>query len=258
MQIYNQVKLFLYNHKRKIIVIASLILLSLTITLVLLTRHNYQKDITTYENIVSEKNNSNIKEVDAKKEVEEKIYYYIDIKGYVNNPGVYSLEKGKRVVDAINIAGGLKKDANTSLLNLSKEISDQMVIVIYSNSEIKEYEKLTETKKQEEKICNDKIINDACTSNTSTKNDNESKSNQNNQTSDNNKQNETKEEKLMININTASKEELMKLKNVGSQKADAIIEYRYINGLFKSIEDLKNVSGIGDKLFESIKENITI
>ena len=258
MQIYNQVKLFLYNHKRKIIVIASLILLSLTITLVLLTRHNYQKDITTYENIVPEKNNSNIKEVDAKKEVEEKIYYYIDIKGYVNNPGVYSLEKGKRVVDAINIAGGLKKDANTSLLNLSKKISDQMVIVIYSNSEIKEYEKLTETKKQEEKICNDKIINDACTSNTSTKNDNESKSNQNNQTSDNNKQNETKEEKLMININTASKEELMKLKNVGSQKADAIIEYRYINGLFKSIEDLKNVSGIGDKLFESIKENITI
>lgn len=258
MQIYNQVKLFLYNHKRKIIVIASLILLSLTITLVLLTRHNYQKDITTYENIVSEKNNSNIKEADDKKEVEEKIYYYIDIKGYVNNPGVYSLEKGKRVVDAINIAGGLKKDANTSLLNLSKEISDQMVIVIYSNSEIKEYEKLTETKKQEEKICNDKIINDACTSNTSTKNDNESKSNQNNQTSDNNKQNETKEEKLMININTASKEELMKLKNVGSQKADAIIEYRYINGLFKSIEDLKNVSGIGDKLFESIKENITI
>lgn len=258
MQIYNQVKLFLYNHKRKIIVIASLILLSLTITLVLLTRHNYQKDITTYENIVSEKNNSNIKEVDAKKEVEEKIYYYIDIKGYVNNPGVYSLEKGKRVVDAINIAGGLKKDANTSLLNLSKKISDQMVIVIYSNSEIKEYEKLTETKKQEEKICNDKIINDACTSNTLTKNDNESKSNQNNQTSDNNKQNETKEEKLMININTASKEELMKLKNVGSQKAEAIIEYRYTNGLFKSIEDLKNVSGIGDKLFESIKENITI
>ena len=50
----------------------------------------------------------------------------------------------------------------------------------------------------------------------------------------------------------------MKLKNVGSQKADAIIEYRNTNGLFKSIEDLKNVSGIGDKLFESIKENITI
>lgn len=258
MQIYNQVKLFLYNHKRKIIVIASLILLSLTITLVLLTRHNYQKDITTYENVVSEKNNSNIKEVDDKKEVEEKIYYYIDIKGYVNNPGVYSLEKGKRVVDAINIAGGLKKDANTSLLNLSKEISDQMVIVIYSNSEIKEYEKLTETKKQEEKICNDKIINDACTSNTSTKNDNESKSNQNNQTSDNNKQNETKEEKLMININTASKEELMKLKNVGESKALAIIEYRNKNGLFKTIDDLKNVSGIGDKLFESLKENITV
>ena len=254
MQIYNQVKLFLYNHKRKIIVIASLILLSLTITLVLLTRHNYQKDITTYENIVSEKNNSNIKEVDAKKEVEEKIYYYIYIKGYVNNPGVYSLEKGKRVVDAINIAGGLKKDANTSLLNLSKEISDQMVIVIYSNSEIKEYEKLTETKKQEEKICNDKIINDACISNsnnTNNANDTPKNNTTDTKTDDSNKT-------LKININTATKEELMTLKNVGESKALAIIEYRNKNGLFKTIDDLKNVSGIGDKLFESLKENITV
>lgn len=259
MQIYNQVKLFLYNHKRKIIVIASLILLSLTITLVLLTRHNYQKDITTYENIVSEKNNSNIKEVDAKKEVEEKIYYYIDIKGYVNNPGVYSLEKGKRVVDAINIAGGLKKDANTSLLNLSKEISDQMVIVIYSNSEIKEYEKLTETKKQEEKICNDKIINDACISNFNNTN-NATNNNANNTPKNNTTDTKTDDSNktLKININTATKEELMTLKNVGESKALAIIEYRNKNGLFKTIDDLKNVSGIGDKLFESLKENITV
>ncbi|MCI5701715.1 MAG: helix-hairpin-helix domain-containing protein [Erysipelotrichaceae bacterium] len=259
MQIYNQVKLFLYNHKRKIIVIASLILLSLTITLVLLTRHNYQKDITTYENVVSEKNNSNIKEVDDKKEVEEKIYYYIDIKGYVNNPGVYSLEKGKRVVDAINIAGGLKKDANTSLLNLSKEISDQMVIVIYSNSEIKEYEKLTETKKQEEKICNDKIINDACISNSN--NTNNATNNNANDTPKNNTTDTKPDDSnktLKININTATKEELMTLKNVGESKALAIIEYRNKNGLFKTIDDLKNVSGIGDKLFESLKENITV
>ncbi len=257
MQIYNQIKLFLYNHKRKIIVIASLILLSLTITLVLLTRHNYQKDITIYENVVSEKNNSNIKEVDNKKEDEEKIYYYIDIKGYVNNPGVYSLEKGKRVVDAINIAGGLKKDANTSLLNLSKEISDQMVIVIYSNSEIKEYEKLTETKKQEEKICNDKIINDACISNSNNTN---TTNNANNTTKNDATDTKTDDSNktLKININTATKEELMTLKNVGESKALAIIEYRNKNGLFKTIDDLKNVSGIGDKLFESLKENITV
>lgn len=256
MQIYNQIKLFLYNHKRKIIVIASLILLSLTITLVLLTRHNYQKDIIIYENEVSEKNNSNIKGVDNKKEDEEKIYYYIDIKGYVNNPGVYSLEKGKRVVDAINIAGGLKKDANTSLLNLSKEISDQMVIVIYSNSEIKEYEKLTETKKQEEKICNDKIINDACISNSNNTNNSNSNNTTKNDTTDTKTDDSNKT--LKININTATKEELMTLKNVGESKALAIIEYRNKNGLFKTIDDLKNVSGIGDKLFESLKENITV
>lgn len=248
MQIYNQVKLFLYNHKRKIIVISSLILLSLAITLVFLTKRNYQKDITIYENIVSEKNNSNIKEIDNKGEVLEKIYYYIDIKGYVNNPGVYSLEKGKRVVDAINIAGGLKKDANTSLLNLSKEIFDQMVIVIYSNSEIKEYENLNKIKKQEEKICSDKIINDACISNS---NNNNNDTTSDIKTDDSNKL-------FKININTATKEELMTLKNVGESKALAIIEYRNKNGLFKTIDDLKNVSGIGDKLFESLKENITV
>lgn len=250
MQIYNQVKLFLYNYKRRIILIFSLILLSLTITFVLLMKHNYKNDITIYENDVSEKSNSNIMDVDDKKEVEEeKIYYYIDIKGYVNNPGVYSLEKGKRVVDAINIAGGLKKDANTSLLNLSKEISDQMVIVIYSNSEIKEYEKLSETKKQEEKICTDKIVNDACISNSNNNVNNndiiETKTDDSNKT-------------LKININTATKEELMTLKNIGESKALAIIEYRTKNGLFKTIDDLKNVSGIGDKLFESIKENIAV
>lgn len=254
MNLYNQIKMFIYNNFKKIIIITSVILIGVITTFILISKNKFKENIVTIENKNSLKGDLKQEE----KIIKEKEYYYIDIKGYVNNPGVYSLEKGKRVVDAINIAGGLKKDANTSLLNLSLEIYDQMVIIVYSNSEIKDFVELQTKKQQEEKICEKNIINNACTSNTSTKNDNESKSNQNNQTSDNNKQSEAKEEKLMININTASKEELMKLKNVGSQKADAIIEYRNTNGLFKSIEDLKNVSGIGDKLFESIKENITI
>ena len=134
-----------------------------------------------------------------------------------------------------------------------------MVIVIYSNSEIKEYEKLTETKKQEEKICNDKIINDACISNSN--NTNNATNNNANDTPKNNTTDTKPDDSnktLKININTATKEELMTLKNVGESKALAIIEYRNKNGLFKTIDDLKNVSGIGDKLFESLKENITV
>lgn len=61
-----------------------------------------------------------------------------------------------------------------------------------------------------------------------------------------------------ININTATLEELMSLKGIGDAKAEAIIEYREAHGPFKCIDDLKNVKGIGDKIFDSIKSEITI
>ena len=161
MQIYNQVKLFWLEHKNKIIIIFSLIILSLTVTFILVRRHNYQKDVITYENIPDlEINNKDVVEEEPKE------YYFVDIKGYVNNPGVYSLEKGKRVVDAINIAGGLKNEANTSLLNLSRELTDQMVIIVYSNSQISDFVNYQNKQQQEAKICNQDIINDACITNT--------------------------------------------------------------------------------------------
>ena len=244
MQIYNQVKLFWLEHKNKIIIIFSLILLSLTVTFILVRRHNYQKDVITYENIPDlEINNKDVVEEEPKE------YYFVDIKGYVNNPGVYSLEKGKRVVDAINIAGGLKNEANTSLLNLSRELTDQMVIIVYSNSQISDFVNYQNKQQQEAKICNQDIIN-ACITNTT--NEEEKVPLDNN----NNNQEEAKE--LKVNINTATKDELMNLPNIGESKALAIIEYREKNGLFTSIDDIKNVSGIGDKLFEAIKENISI
>lgn len=248
MQIYNQVKLFWLEHKNKIIIIFSLILLSLTVTFILVRRHNYQKDVITYENIPDlEINNKDVVEEKSKE------YYFVDIKGYVNNPGVYSLEKGKRVVDAINIAGGLKNEANTSLLNLSRELTDQMVIIVYSNSQISDFVNYQNKQQQEAKICNQDIINDACITNTTNEEEKVPLDNNNN---NNNNPEEAKE--LKVNINTATKDELMNLPNIGESKALAIIEYREKNGLFTSIDDIKNVSGIGDKLFEAIKENISI
>ena len=61
-----------------------------------------------------------------------------------------------------------------------------------------------------------------------------------------------------ININTASLDELMALDGVGEKKAQAIIDYRYENGRFNSIEELTNVSGIGEKTFEKNKDRITV
>ncbi len=61
-----------------------------------------------------------------------------------------------------------------------------------------------------------------------------------------------------ININTADVELLQKLKNIGVKRAQAIVDYREKNGIFQKIEDIMNVSGIGEKIFESIKDNITV
>ncbi len=66
------------------------------------------------------------------------------------------------------------------------------------------------------------------------------------------------EEKANININTATAEELSTLKGIGEKKAASIMEYRENHGNFTKIEDIKNVKGIGDKIFEEIKDSITI
>lgn len=167
----------------------------------------------------------------------------IDIKGEVNKPGVYELEDNNRVVDAIKKAGDLTKKADTSSINLSKKLYDEMVIVIYSKDQVKKIEqtKKDETKANEEcKQNNNKIQNDACIDKNSTVS--------NNNTPQKNK----------ININTAALDELETLPGVGETKARAIIEYRSENGKFEKIEDIKNVSGIGDALFEKIKDYITV
>ena len=255
MQIYNQVKHFVYKNKIKILILVTLVFIFFLSTLFFLKLKNNQKDVVVYENIIEEKNIS--------KKVESKEYYYIDIKGYVNNPGVYSLEKGKRVVDAINIAGGLKKDANTSLLNLSLELTDQMVIIVYSNAEINDFLNKEKQVEQESKICNETIKNDACIINNENKEiepvlDEDNNSIVKNEEDIKEENLENKEEFSKININTATKEELMTLNKIGEVKATAIIDYRKKNGFFKKIEDIKNVSGIGDTLFAEIKDNITV
>ena len=70
--------------------------------------------------------------------------------------------------------------------------------------------------------------------------------------------NENKNKDEKININTASLEDLLKISGIGESKAKNIIEYRETNGQFKNIEEIKNINGIGDSLFNKIKDNITI
>ena len=179
----------------------------------------------------------------SKKEVKEKEIeeYIVDIKGEVNNPGIYKLKKDSRVTDVIAMAGGLTENANTSVINLSKKINDEMVIIIYSNYEVRNFEITKELEETVINKCNQKdnnsLKNDACIETDSkTKIDTNSK----------------------ISLNSATKEELMSLTGIGESKANDIISYRNSNGGFKNIEDIKNIKGIGDSIFAKIKDRLTL
>lgn len=162
--------------------------------------------------------------------------YQVDIKGEINYPGTYKVDSDLRVIDVIKLAGNLTENADTSVINLSKRISDEMVIIIYSKSQVEEFKKTKEIEKQVEEKCvqpsEDSLKNDACI----------------NSSSGNGK----------ININNASIDDLKNLTGIGEKKAKDIVNYREKNGLFKSVEDIMKVNGIGESNFAQIKENITV
>ena len=198
------------------------------------------------EEVIEKKEEIETKE-DNTKEEQEDTKYTVDIKGQIETPGVYTLTKGSRVFDVIQEAGGLLDNANTSLINLSKKIEDEMVIIIYSNDEINalmKEEKIVYTIVEVEKECPD-TINDACIAEKKEEINEEKKEDKN------------EEEIKQVNLNTASLEELMKLPGIGEAKAQNIIRYRE-SFPFETIEQLKEVSGIGEALFEKVKDSITV
>lgn len=200
---------------------------------------------------------STIEKSDNKEDETEKkdnSNYFVDIKGAVNFPGVYEMSKDTRVIDVVKSAGGLRDDANTSLINLSKKINDEMVIIIYTNLEVanaiidKNNDALSNQyncPSVKNEVCN-------CTSEKSSKSTNSSSENSEKNANDSDKKSSDK-----VNINTATKDELMTISGIGEARANAIISYREENGNFEKIEDIMNVSGIGQSLYDKIKENIT-
>lgn len=162
----------------------------------------------SFSNISNEINNKDEK---AEDKHDEKIF--VDVKGAVKHPGVFETTKDKRVKDLIEEAGGLLDDADTSTLNLSQKVKDQMVIYVLKHGE------------------KPKQISDGGSSSSNAD---------------------------VININTANKEQLMKISGVGKTKAEAIISYREKNGDFKKKEDITKVHGIGKATFEKIKDKIEV
>ena len=152
----------------------------------------------------------------------------IHITGSVKNPGIVKLKEGSRIEDTIESAGGLTENADITKVNLAYVVEDGIKIKIPSSSE--------------EDIGDEDIIDSKSGDNIIIE-ENTVPSNNSTQT---------------ININKATEKEFETLPGIGPSLASKIIEYRNQNGKFESIEDIKNVNGIGDNKYEKIKDLITV
>ena len=142
----------------------------------------------------------------------------VEIKGQVVKPDVYTLDENAIINDLINLAGGVTENADLSSINRAKKLQNHEMIYIADK-------------------------NQSNNSQESVKSSGEASSSVS---------------QSLVDINTATVEQLKTLNGIGDSKAESIIEYREQNGGFKSVEEIKNVTGIGEKMFEKIKDKITI
>ena len=161
---------------------------------------------------------------------------FIHVCGEVAVPGVYDLEEGSRIYQAIDMAGGFTEDAAKDFLNMAESLEDGMKIQVPNRKEAGEwdsrkavtYPESTGRTQEKEAAGAGGVLE---RSNTGT---------------------------AKVNLNTASKEQLMTLKGIGEARAEAIIAYRQEFGPFTRIEDIMEVSGIKEAAFQKIKEDITV
>jgi len=164
----------------------------------------------------------------AKQEVIATTSIMVDVKGAVKNPGVYKLDADSRVIDAILLAGGYAKNAQSRQINHAQKLQDEMVIYVpQKGEEVEEVLAVASSQTTSSAPSTQGGVTDTAKSD-------------------------------LVNINTADESILTTLNGVGPAKAKAIIAYRTENGSFKAIEDLKSVTGIGEKTFESLKDYITV
>lgn len=236
---WEKVKNFIAQYKLYFVV--GLVLLVLII--VIWTRKETQKDelidfnedkSAAFANKESLDNDENDKEqvkAAAKKQVIDKPQNVTcDISGAVKNQGVYTLKKGARLNELITAAGGLKTNAQIKNVNRALILNDQDKIRIPYKGE-----KITK-----------KAIVESYSSDSAEPNSAEVASDTS--VAENNK----------VNINTADAAQLQKLNGIGEKKAQQIISYRQKNGQFKAVDELKQVSGIGDKTFAGLKDQLEI
>lgn len=171
------------------------------------------------ENISATENNTPEDRRDVENSEKSGVYVYIC--GEVIKPGVYELSGDSRIYEAVDAAGGFTENAARECVNLASKVSDGMQITIYNREEAASL--LADSAP---------VGENAGKSGTSGSG--------------------------LVNLNTATKEELMTLKGIGESKAEDIIRYREKSGGFKKIEDIMKISGIKENGFQKIKDSITV
>lgn len=175
----------------------------------------------------------------------------IDVKGAVKKPGVYEMESTSTINDAIAKSGGLTSKGTTSNINLSKKLSDEMVVYVFTKDELKKKSTSNEVVCEVPKCECETVEIESCPPVVNGNTDNANKS-------DEAKDQDQSSIENKVSLNKGTVEDFQTLDGIGESKAQAIIEYRNANGPFKNIEDIMNVSGIGEKAFEKIKTRLTL
>ena len=146
---------------------------------------------------------------------------YIYICGAVKKPGVYTFDHNPRIVEVVEQAGGFTKRADTTSVNLAGQLEDGAQVVVYE-------------KNKDGGPSGNPAISDGAGDNGSGM------------------------DASRVNINTAGLEDLKTIPGIGDSKAAAIVSYREENGRFQKIEDIMNISGIKQGIFDRIKDYITV
>lgn len=200
------------SKKQKVIVVVLIIFMCLIIGYYFINK-TQKNDYSELETIAEEK--------EQEEEIIDEDKIVVHITGEVENEGIIELEKGARISDAIEKAGGTTEEANIADVNLAYNLKDGQKIKIPNINE------------EDEQIIKEEAGEDIII-----EGDNK------------------KEEK--ININTANQTELETLSGIGPSTALKIINYKKEHGKFNNIEEIKNVPGIGESKFENIKEYICV
>ncbi len=231
------------NNKRKIIVFIIIALISIGGLVfkgyfadeiyVLNEKDNASSNEASISQHNLENNDSNTKTIQLKdKKSKDKNVRVRDITIYVSgevvNPGVVTINSDQRLADAVEKLGGLTQNADMNNINLAIKLEDEMHYIIPKKGEKIETNTMTN-----QDLSSNGIIDESNTN------------------SNNNEGNK-------ININTATIDELDKIPGVGEATANKILSYREENGSFKSIEEIKNVNGIGEKKFENMRDLICV